>query len=115
MSEGSVKYTHDLFIQEMEIEGSVETGDLLEQRTDHKMEAISDSSIDDTDAEIVDGVALEEQDTDGKARVLLSGLVELVDDHDVFGTGDWDNITNAIVLDNYPLELDSDNVVVYIK
>lgn len=111
MAVGDIKYSNAVFVQEFEVDGSVSKGDLLQQDTDGDFSAIGDSS----DPTTIDGVALEDGDDTDVIKVLLSGLVEVVDADSVFDTGDWDDVTNVIEISQYPYDLETGNIVIYLK
>jgi|GEM_PF-6799482 len=114
MAVGDIKYSHSVWVQEVEVDSNVETGDLLEQNGDGDDYNFTDIA-DNADPTIIDAVALEDIDANGIGKVLLSGVVEVLDADTVFDTDDWSDVTNVIVMSDYPYDLETGNIVIYLK
>jgi len=41
--------------------------------------------------------------------------VEVLDDDTVFDNDDWSDVTNVIVMSDYPYDLETGNIVIYLK
>jgi len=113
MAVGDIKYTYSFLVQTMNVDSGVEKGDILVQGAtgdDYHLET-PDANDDPTH---IDGVAVEDED-DGEARVLLTGVVEVDDDPDMFDTNDWEDVSNITLLNNYKLETEDDNEVILVR
>lgn len=103
MSAGDIKYEHSAWVVKGSHDGSdISLGDILNQ----------DGSDDWTGAggtaSGVIGVALDDAETDEDLRVLRSGVVE------VDGTVDISSADNAFEIPEYPGEVETDNMVIYL-
>lgn len=119
MTVGDIKYEHDMWVQEGTVDSSVSKGDLLTTVNDgssppnYEYTPVASGS----DPTELDAVALEDGDADDVIRVLITGVIE-VDRADPWTdetTTGWEAIPQVIVMDEYPLELDSGNIVIYLK
>lgn len=118
MSVGDIKYEHDMWVQTVNVDGAVSKGDLLEQEgsgSSYKFSPIADSTITSGTDYAVDAVALGDTSGADTVEVLITGVVEVTKTDSVFGTGDWSDVPNAILMENYPLQVDSGNTVIYLK
>lgn len=114
MPVGDIKYIQSVWVQEVEVDSNVEAGDLLEQNDQADGYTFTDIA-DDEDPTVIDAVAVEEISANEVGRVLLSGAVEVLDDDDVFNANDWSDVTNVVILSEYPYDLETGNIVIYLK
>jgi len=114
MPVGDIKYIQSVWVQEVEVDSNVEAGDLLEQNEQGDDYTFTDIA-DDADPTVIDAVAVEDISANEVGRVLLSGAVEVLDDDDVFDTNDWSDVTNVVILSEYPYDLEAGNIVIYLK
>jgi len=113
MAAGDIKYTYSFLVQTMNVDSGVEKGDILVQgdtADDYHLETPGSTD----DPTHIDGVAIEDED-EGEARVLLTGVVEVDSEYDMFDTNDWEDLVNITLLNNYKLETEDDNIVILVR